>query len=112
MIICFLKMNHLYHLFLFLQADRAVADSRAASSSSSKSSAATAAVSRAASSSVSAVPGMGMSVGGFGSAPPLTHYRAEMVWDAMQQEVQDMLSEYIQVCSTEIIVDYHEVNLL
>ena len=30
-------------------------------------------------------------------APPLLNYRADVVWRAMQEEVQDMLSDYIQV---------------
>ncbi len=30
-------------------------------------------------------------------APPLLNYRADVVWRAVQEEVQDMLSDYIQV---------------
>ena len=30
-------------------------------------------------------------------APPLLNYRADVVWRAIQEEVQDMLSDYIQV---------------
>ncbi len=73
--------NHLNAMQLIQQklTDRHVAASASASPSSSSSS------SLPSSSALAVV------------APPLLNYRADVVWRAMQEEVQDMLSDYIQV---------------
>jgi hypothetical protein len=78
--------NHLNAMQLIQQklTDRHVAASASASPSSSSSS-----------SSPSLPSSSALAV----VAPPLLNYRADVVWRAIQEEVQDMLSDYIQVNS-------------